>query len=169
MQRTGLAGIATAGAGMVPSIDPPRCRKCIIAADNGDAGQNNALATARPKYPDCEVCMATPVKPKALRFNKTKRTIVPGGLPSGSNFNEVACPARASGTLERKGEIAKLSSLLAPQPRPPPVSKGPKQPPGAGSFHFNPKVCSPWRRVHRTRKGDFRHDGQKNQHQGCNA
>jgi hypothetical protein len=107
-------------------------------------GEANALAAARPKYPDCEVRMATPVKPKALRFNKTKRTIVPGGLPSGSNYNEVVCPARASATHEREGEFLKLSSLLASQPAPAAKLQGVPNPARCWArFHFDPKSLSP--------------------------
>ena len=47
MQLTGLPGIASAGAGMMKDLDPPQCTEYIILADNGEAGQEGAIALAR--------------------------------------------------------------------------------------------------------------------------
>jgi Toprim domain/Winged helix-turn-helix DNA-binding len=67
MQVTELPGIASAGAGMMEHLDPPRCRRYIILADNGDAGQHAASALAGrllTKFPECAVHIAKPVKPQ---------------------------------------------------------------------------------------------------------
>ena len=47
MQVTKLPGIATAGAGMMKDLDPPRCAEYIICADAGTAGITAASALAQ--------------------------------------------------------------------------------------------------------------------------
>lgn len=63
MQLTGKPGIASAGASFFRYIQPPRCQRYIILADNGLVGQNAAFELAErlaEEYPDCEVLVATP-------------------------------------------------------------------------------------------------------------
>jgi hypothetical protein len=67
MQITGLHGIASAGASMMQHLDPPRCDRFIILADNGDAGQQAAAGLANRLlnlFPDCNVQIATPGRPE---------------------------------------------------------------------------------------------------------
>jgi len=64
MQLTGLPGVATAGAWNI--IKPPRSRRYIILADNGDAGQKFArdqAARIRALYHKAVIQIATPVRP----------------------------------------------------------------------------------------------------------
>jgi hypothetical protein len=67
MQVTDLPGVATAGSGMMPYVEPLQCAKYIILADNGEAGQKSARHLARnllDQFPDCSVQIATPDKPQ---------------------------------------------------------------------------------------------------------
>jgi hypothetical protein len=92
MQVTGLPGIASAGAGMMQHLDPPRCGRYIILADNGDTGQQAASALASrllTQFPERAVHIATPDRPE--------------GSKPGYDWNDAL--------MDAKGDPAKIKQL----------------------------------------------------------